>query len=256
MVVASAPSDKGGCILCGMRRGFGILLATLVLTGCGSGTQHASVRITPWHAVALALPAIPPAPTVKPVAYFFKTEKKHAAVAEDNGAASDTGIAPGAPTDAEVAAELKAAYGGKGGSAESLVDRAGLSGGLATIPPTAPPQVQAVISAANEVARYPYVYGGGHGTFEDTAYDCSGSLSFALAAAGMLHTTLVSGQFETWGAPGPGKWITIYANATHAWMTVAGLRYDTGGLLTSTHSRWQAAMRPTAGFVVRHPIGL
>jgi hypothetical protein len=243
--------------------GFGrsvVLFSMLALVaGCGASYHAPTVRIHAWRAGTPAVPAIPPAPTVKPVAYFVKKQavaKTSAATADPTEASANTGIAAGAPSDAEVARELKAAYGGKAGSAESLVNRAGLSGGLATTPPTAPPKVAAVIAAANQVARYPYVYGGGHGTFEDNAYDCSGSLSFAFAAAGMLHTTLVSGQFAHWGAPGPGKWITIYANATHTWMTVAGLRYDTGGLLTATHSRWQDSMRPTAGFTVRHPIGL
>jgi len=233
------------------------------VAGCGASRPHATVRLAAWTATAPQLPAIPPAPVVKPVSYFVKAQAKAAAASTSSGAAADpteasgnTGIAPGAPSDAEVARELQAAYGNKAGSAESLVNRAGLSGGLATTPPTAPPKVAAVIAAANQVARYPYVFGGGHGTFEDSAYDCSGSLSFAFAAAGLLHRTMVSGEFAQWGAPGPGKWITIYANATHTWMTVAGLRYDTGGLLTPTHSRWQATMRPTAGFVVRHPVGL
>jgi hypothetical protein len=228
-----------------------------VIAGCGASTPHATVSIAGWRAATPHLAPIPPAPVVKPVAYFVKRQAK--AVVATAPPPDPQHIAAGAPSDQEVARELRAIYGEKGQkgqSAQSLVNRAGLSGGLATIPPTAPPKVAAVISAANEVARYPYVFGGGHGTFIDSAYDCSGSLSFALAAAGMLHTTLVSGQFESWGAPGPGKWITIYANATHTFMTVAGLRYDTGGLLTATHSRWQAAMRPTAGFVVRHPIGL
>ncbi len=242
----------------------------LAVAGCGSSPKAPTVTIGKWQAQAPPLSSIPPAPVIKPVAEFVKDAVKTqaaeaattpaaaapaAAPAGADGGRAD-GVAAGAPSDAEVARELRAAYGDKGSSAESLIDRAGLSGGLATIPPTAPPKVAAVISAANSVARYPYVYGGGHGTFEDSAYDCSGSLSFAFAAAGMLHTTLVSGQFAQWGAPGPGKWITIYANATHTWMTVAGLRYDTGGLLTSTHSRWQATMRPTTGFTVRHPIGL
>ncbi len=228
------------------------------VAGCGASHDRATVRISGWPAGAPQLAAVPPAPVVRPVAYFVHKQAVAATTAtgDPTEATSSSGIAPGAPSDAEVARELKAAYGGDAGSAESLVDRAGLSGGLATTPPTAPPKVAAIIAAANQVASYPYVFGGGHGTFEDSAYDCSGSLSFAFAAAGMLHRTLVSGEFAKWGAPGPGKWITIYANATHTWMTVAGLRYDTGGLLTPTHSRWQDSMRPTSGFVVRHPIGL
>jgi hypothetical protein len=111
-----------------------------------------------------------------------------------------------------------------------------------------------VVQAANQIALTPYKWGGGHGAWRDKGYDCSGSVSFALAAAGLLNQPLDSTRFESYGSPGPGRWITIYANATHAWMTVAGLRYDTGGLSSGT--RWQATMRSTAGFVARHPPGL
>lgn len=128
-----------------------------------------------------------------------------------------------------------------------------ISTGEAAAPFDAPQTVIDVVRAANEIARTPYKWGGGHGAWRDKGYDCSGSVSFALAAAGLLDQPLDSTRFETYGAPGPGKWITIYANAGHAWMTVAGLRFDTGGLSSGT--RWQASMRSTAGFVVRHPPG-
>jgi hypothetical protein len=105
------------------------------------------------------------------------------------------------------------------------------------------------------VARLPYRYGGGHGTWTDTAYDCSASISFAFAAAGLLNRPLVSGDLAQWGAAGPGRWITIYANGGHVYMYVAGLRFDTSGLRVSG-SRWQAEPRSGAGFTVRHPVGL
>jgi cell wall-associated NlpC family hydrolase len=128
-----------------------------------------------------------------------------------------------------------------------------ISTGEAAAPFNAPQTVIEVVQAANQIALTPYRWGGGHGAWRDKGYDCSGSVSFALAAAGLLNQPLDSTRFESYGAPGKGKWITIYANATHAWMTVAGLRFDTGGLRNGT--RWQAAMRPTGGFVVRHPPG-
>lgn len=129
-----------------------------------------------------------------------------------------------------------------------------ISTGEAAAPFNAPQTVIQVVEAANQIALTPYRWGGGHGAWRDKGYDCSGSVSFALAAAGLLNQPLDSTRFETYGAAGPGRWITIYANATHAWMTVAGLRFDTGGLSSGT--RWQSAMRSTAGFVVRHPPGL
>jgi hypothetical protein len=128
-----------------------------------------------------------------------------------------------------------------------------ISTGEAAAPFDAPPIVIEVVQAANQIALTPYRWGGGHGAWRDKGYDCSGSVSFALAAAGLLNQPLDSTRFMTYGAPGKGKWITIYANAGHAWMTVAGLRFDTGGLRSGT--RWQASMRPTSGFVVRHPPG-
>jgi len=117
-----------------------------------------------------------------------------------------------------------------------------------------------IIHADNEVARKPYVYGGGHGRvagelFVDSAYDCSGSVSFALAAAGLVPSPMDSTALSRFGRPGPGRWVTIYANGGHAFMTVAGLRFDTSGRAEGG-SRWQAAPRTTAGFVVRHPPGL
>ena len=130
--------------------------------------------------------------------------------------------------------------------------------GLAIPPINAPPAVQAMIAAGNEIAHLPYRYGGGHTTYEDTAYDCSGSISFVFAAAGLLKSTVVSGQLENWGAAGPGKWITVFANAGHTFMYVAGLRFDTVAL-AETGSRWsdRPADEPDLKtFAVRHPIGL
>ena len=163
-----------------------------------------------------------------------------------------------APTDAEVARDLEEAFGTKG---RRIVDAAGLTaGGLATVPPSAPARVADVINAANQVARKPYVYGGGHGrlageTFVDSAYDCSGSVSFALAAAGLIDSPMDSTALARFGRPGPGRWVTIYANAGHAFMTVAGLRFDTSGRAEGG-SRWQAASRTVSGFTARHPPGL
>jgi hypothetical protein len=129
-------------------------------------------------------------------------------------------------------------------------------GGLAIAPIAAPAAVQAVINAGNEIARLPYRFGGGHGTFEDSEYDCSGSLSFVLAAAGLLNTTVTSGTLMSYGDPGPGKWITIFANPGHTFMYVAGLRFDTVAL-AETGSRWSnRSATERDGFAVRHPPGL
>ncbi len=168
--------------------------------------------------------------------------------------------APGAPSDAEVRRELAHALGVA--DAGRAVDQAGLGAdGLATVPPSAPRKVAAIISAANQVARAPYRYGGGHGgvggeeTWVDTAYDCSGSVSFALASAGLVSRQLDSSALARWGKPGRGHWVTVYANAGHAFMVVAGLRFDTVER-SQTGTRWGAAPRRVGGFTARHPAGL
>jgi cell wall-associated NlpC family hydrolase len=130
--------------------------------------------------------------------------------------------------------------------------------GLALAPVDAPAIIQQVINAGNQIAHLPYRFGGGHGTFIDNAYDCSGSLSFVFAAAGILNTTMTSGELVSWGKPGPGKWITVFANNGHTFMYVAGMRFDTVAL-AQTGSRWsnQAANEPDLRtFVARHPVGL
>jgi hypothetical protein len=163
--------------------------------------------------------------------------------------ASQDAALPRPRSDAEIRREL-AASGIPAGDGATLTPN-----GLAFAPLDAPAAVQAVVQAGNQIARLPYRYGGGHATWIDTAYDCSASISFAFAAAGLIAAPMVSGDLARWGDPGPGRWITVYANGGHAFMEVAGLRFDTGGLV-ATGSRWQASSRPTAGFAVRHPPGL
>ena len=127
--------------------------------------------------------------------------------------------------------------------------------GLAIAPATAPDPVKAIIAAGNQIASKPYKYGGGHGKWNDSGYDCSGSVSYALHGAGLLDQALASGDFESWGDAGPGQWVTIYAKGSHAFMVVAGIRFDTSGR-TKNNTRWQADMRSSSGYVARHPTGL
>jgi peptidoglycan hydrolase-like protein with peptidoglycan-binding domain len=115
--------------------------------------------------------------------------------------------------------------------------------------------VARVIAAANEIATRPYVFGGGHGSFQSAGYDCSGSVSYALHGGGLLSSPEDSSGLESFGEAGPGKYITIYADAEHAWMTIDGRRYDTIALQESGN-RWSDSMTSTAGYVVRHPAGL
>jgi peptidoglycan hydrolase-like protein with peptidoglycan-binding domain len=127
--------------------------------------------------------------------------------------------------------------------------------GTATPPRGAPQLIVDLFAAANRIAKTPYRYGGGHASFDDTAYDCSGSVSYALHAAGLLDRTMVSGELGSWGRSGPGTWITVYANDEHVYMVVAGIRFDTSGQRIAG-TRWQAAARSNEGFLVRHPAGL
>jgi peptidoglycan hydrolase CwlO-like protein len=127
--------------------------------------------------------------------------------------------------------------------------------GMVQAPPGAPAAVAQVIAAGNAIATLPYIYGGGHASFHADGYDCSGSVSYALAAAGLVSSPMVSGDFENWGDPGPGRWITIYANADHVWMEVAGWRFDTVAL-AEIGTRWAQGGGEFSGFVVRHPPGL
>ena len=146
------------------------------------------------------------------------------------------------------------------GEIEGEVTQAGkaaLVGTRAIAPLNAPAMVKRVIAAANHIRATPYVWGGGHGSFISTGYDCSGAVSYALHGGKLLGTPLTSGSLESFGEEGPGKWITIYANAAHTYMVVAGLRFDTAGDESGTGPRWHptTAAAATGSYVVRHPVG-
>jgi len=139
---------------------------------------------------------------------------------------------------------------------EAPGDEAQLSeDGLAIAPADAPEEVKQVIAAGNKIAKKPYKYGGGHGRWRDSGYDCSGSMSYALHGAGLLKRPLDSGEFARWGDRGRGQWITIRANAGHSYMMVAGLRFDTSARKQGG-SRWTDEMRSARGYKGRHPEGL
>jgi cell wall-associated NlpC family hydrolase len=123
------------------------------------------------------------------------------------------------------------------------------------VPESMPVEVDEIIAAADEIATKPYKYGGGHGRWRDSGYDCSGSISYALHGAGLLDSPLDSTGFMSWGEPGKGKWVTIYANAGHAYMVVNGRRFDTSSSKRSG-TRWSDTMRSARGYRVRHPEGL
>ncbi|HUN78065.1 MAG TPA: hypothetical protein VMU32_04020 [Solirubrobacteraceae bacterium] len=191
----------------------------------------------------------------------------HANAATPRTAAEEV-VAPGAPSDAEVQAELhrmhvvqQAARHQETATMSTVPGGDSVGGdGQIPIPQGIPEVVQRVIAGANAIADFPYVYGGGHASFVSNSYDCSGSVSYALAAGGLLSAPETSGALESWGEPGPGKWITIYANAGHVYMYVniggRWMRFDTVGRSGPYASRWQPEMRSNEGFVARHPPNL
>jgi hypothetical protein len=131
--------------------------------------------------------------------------------------------------------------------------------GRASAPKKAPLQVKRAIWAANQLRSKPYRYGGGHKSFDDHGYDCSGTISYVLGAAGLISSPMSSTEFRSYGERGPGKWITIYAREGHTFAVIAGLRLDTTPYDRYTGKwapRWQAIYRPPNGFDARHPVGL
>jgi hypothetical protein len=236
-----------------MRRARPLLaILAVVCAGCGSQAQQSPPTASPAaETVAPTLHAHPQA--VEPVA----GAGAHTSSNPTAPAAVSVGPAGGSLAEPISLATVRKQLAASGLSANP--NQATLTpDGLAIPPINAPPAVQAVIAAGNEIAHLPYRYGGGHTTYEDTAYDCSGSISFVFGAAGLLNSTVVSGELEDWGAAGPGKWITVFANAGHTFMYVAGLRFDTVALAEGG-SRWSS--RPAdepdlKTFAVRHPIGL
>jgi cell wall-associated NlpC family hydrolase len=134
-----------------------------------------------------------------------------------------------------------------------------LIGGLAAAPMSAPPAVQAMIWAGDQIVGLPYIYGGGHGSFVSPGYDCSGTVSFALHGAGLLAVPEDSSEFERYGSHGEGRWVTVFSNPGHAYMDVAGLRLDTSAADDPTNQqgpRWRPLRRNNAGYTLRHPLGV
>ena len=129
-----------------------------------------------------------------------------------------------------------------------------LKNGKAIPPSNAPARVVRAIEAANRIRKKPYIYGGGHKSFNSRGYDCSGAVSYVLHAAKMLRAPLPSGSLTRWGRKGRGAWITVYANGGHAYAVIAGLRWDTSGTSGSGPS-WHSDVRSPAGYVARHPAG-
>jgi hypothetical protein len=240
-----------------------VLAAAVVLIATGSRGRARPAGAPSATLVAAAraskIPGLVPDPYAPQSYPEPANAPPHADAVTPHQAALATTVAPGAPSDAEVRAELQQLAAieraQRAHPHPGTIDQAT---GTVTPPHGLPPVIDAVIAGANAIATFPYRYGGGHLSFVDNAYDCSGSVGYALAAGGLLSGTVVSGQLENWGVPGPGRYLTVYANAGHTFMYVDGLRYDTVGRSGIFGTRWQTGPPPegVAGFVVRHWPGL
>lgn len=261
----------------------GCVLAAGTLAGCGEAVVGSAGTSTPkaahkpgptgatvTNAVATSARKGDPAGVAKEVADPLEADSYpapasvHHSTAKSPAKAGEAIVAAGAPSDAEIRKELQQMQAVERSARQTQkrtltpVPGGESIGGNGTIPiPSGVPEVvQKVVAGANEITDFPYVYGGGHASFIDNAYDCSGSVSYALAAGGLLSAPETSGELESWGAPGPGKYITVYANAGHTYMYVDGVLYDTAGRSGVYASRWQVQPTDNEGYVVRHWPGL
>jgi cell wall-associated NlpC family hydrolase len=228
------------------------IVAVVVALGVGgvalaaSGREHKSASPARKQTADTKLPPLPDMrpKVVEPVA----GNGGAAAPAEADPGLTEVGPKPKGPASAGAVQ--------RGATVTADVTKArALGNGVAVPPLDAPDEVKQIIEAGNVIARTPYLWGGGHGKWVDKGYDCSGSVSFALAAAGLLNGPLASGPLMSWGKPGLGRWVTIYSSPGHVYMYVAGVRFDTSNSRV-TGSRWSNTVRSNAGFVARHPEGL
>jgi hypothetical protein len=212
-----------------------------VVGGAARRSLIAALSLAALAALGLALIAAPSASAKKVI----------------QGGISSSGLGAEIPESTEGETPVETGPGEFETGETGPVGKARLVGTRAVAPVNAPPVVKRVIAAANRIRTLPYIWGGGHGRWQDAGYDCSGAVSYALHGGRLLNTPLTSGSFESFGEAGPGRWITIYANAGHAYMVVAGLRFDTAGDTSGTGPRWHPTVRAAASgrFVVRHPVG-
>jgi cell wall-associated NlpC family hydrolase len=269
-VTAGGSHDRPGRVGQRSARGSGVGVAagagTLSAGGKAHGATAASGAAGGATAVASGARRTSVAETADPqeASSFPAPASVHHKAAATPASAGEQIVAAGAPSDAEVKAELaqmqaveRSAQRQQKLSLTPVPGGQSIGGnGTIPIPTNVPEAVQRVVAGANAIADFPYVFGGGHASFVDNAYDCSGSVSYALAAGGLIGAPETSGELETWGAPGPGRYITVLANAGHTYMYVDGILYDTAGRSGVYASRWQVSPTNNAGYVVRHPPGL
>ena len=226
-----------------------LMFVTMALTPADARTRRYRVRMVRAGFHTIAAPVIYDAPRVAYVTSRLRSVPPPQADPVDNIDGADEATASDNETPSSSRIESKGSNPMVNGS------RAVLRNGIAYAPSRAPQSVKNAIWAANTLRRKPYVWGGGHGSFSDRGYDCSGTVSFALHNAGALSSPLPSSDFMRYGERGRGRWITVYSRRGHTFAMIAGLRLDTtdfryGG---NTGPRWHADARDTRGFVARHP---
>jgi hypothetical protein len=230
------------------------VVAILVAAGGGAGRPRVEASAARYVAEA-------PDPLAAQ-SYAQDARRVHHADARSPRAAAkaarrESFLSPGAPTDQQVLSELAQEQAVTQQESKTQVRVAVVAGsGKAVAPSDLPLQIQEVIAGGNAIRDFPYVYGGGHRSFIDDAYDCSGSVSYALAAGGLINAPETSGQLESWGAPGPGRYLTVFADAGHTFMYVDGVWFDTAGRAGPYTTRWLTRRPSLAGYVERHYPGL
>jgi hypothetical protein len=240
---------RTGLVLAGLAAAV-LGVGTLLVGPDGTLTSHRG-----GHAARFAAEA--PDPLASASYPVSRGALRHADARAPRAAAREAFLSPGAPSDQQILAELHQ---------EEHVQQQELKtspratvnpvSGMATPQAGLPLPVQEVIAGGNAIADFPYVYGGGHRSFIDDAYDCSGSVSYALAAGGLIDAPETSGQLEKWGVAGPGRYITVFATVGHTFMYVDGLWFDTAGRAGPYSTRWLTTQPSLAGYVVRHYPGL
>ncbi len=253
-----------------MFRTSGALIIGIALLTAGAGTASAantggvsagSSSSSKHNTKAPVAPVVPPG--AAPITAKSSNLAYHGPVYERNAAGQ---VVPYEPATVTATAEVSAT----GGSAVTVVSpakpdllvpgtRARYVEGLAAAPMSAPASIQAMVWAANQIIGLPYIYGGGHASFISPGYDCSGTVSFALHGASLLTVPEDSSEFMHWGSSGQGRWVTIFSNPEHAYMTVAGLRLDTSAADDPSNQqgpRWRPLRHANSSYTVRHPLGL
>ncbi len=231
-----------------------VLGVALVFTLTRSDNNHRAIVASHERAHIAAEAPDPLAAQSFPVS---RSALHHAKAASPRTAAHESFLSPGAPSDQQIRQELNE----EKAIQKSIADKpihviVDARTGVALAPIELPLRIQEVIAGGNAIRDFPYVYGGGHRSFVDDAYDCSGSVTYALAAGGLISAPETSGQLEHWGAPGPGRYLTVFANAGHTFMYVDGVWFDTAGRAGPYTTRWLTQQPSLAGYKIRHYPGL